>query len=114
MLAPNKTKFRKMQKGRLRGPATKGANIDFGDVGIKAMATITVTLARSRFGCTPKQRATLAALGLKKIRQERSFEKTSAVVGMRAIHNAGFKVSFIRDITPIPHNGCRPPKRRRV
>ncbi|MFU2209197.1 30S ribosomal protein S11 [Desulfovibrio sp. JY] len=33
---------------------------------------------------------------------------------MRAIHNAGFKVSFIRDITPIPHNGCRPPKRRRV
>ncbi|MGD9608517.1 MAG: 50S ribosomal protein L30 [Desulfovibrionaceae bacterium] len=46
------------------------------------MATITVTLARSRFGCTPKQRATLAALGLKKIRQERSFEKTPAVVGM--------------------------------
>jgi len=33
---------------------------------------------------------------------------------MRAINNAGFKVTFIRDITPIPHNGCRPPKRRRV
>jgi small subunit ribosomal protein S11 len=33
---------------------------------------------------------------------------------MRAINNAGFRVSFIRDITPIPHNGCRPPKRRRV
>lgn len=33
---------------------------------------------------------------------------------MRAINSAGFKVSFIRDITPIPHNGCRPPKRRRV
>ncbi len=33
---------------------------------------------------------------------------------MRAIHNEGFKVTFIRDITPIPHNGCRPPKRRRV
>lgn len=37
MLAPNKTKYRKMQKGRLRGPATKGASIDFGEVGIKAM-----------------------------------------------------------------------------
>jgi large subunit ribosomal protein L16 len=37
MLAPNKTKYRKMQKGRLRGPATKGATIDFGDVGIKAL-----------------------------------------------------------------------------
>lgn len=33
---------------------------------------------------------------------------------MRAINNAGFKVAFIRDVTPIPHNGCRPPKRRRV
>jgi len=33
---------------------------------------------------------------------------------MRAINGAGFKVAFIRDITPIPHNGCRPPKRRRV
>ena len=33
---------------------------------------------------------------------------------MRAINNSGFRVSFIRDITPIPHNGCRPPKRRRV
>ncbi len=33
---------------------------------------------------------------------------------MRAIHNEGFKITFIRDVTPIPHNGCRPPKRRRV
>jgi len=33
---------------------------------------------------------------------------------MRAINNSGFKVTFIRDITPIPHNGCRPPKKRRV
>ena len=46
------------------------------------MATITVTLAKSRFGRTPKQRATLAALGLKKIRQERSFEKSDTVIGM--------------------------------
>ena len=33
---------------------------------------------------------------------------------MRAINAAGFTVAFIRDVTPIPHNGCRPPKRRRV
>lgn len=33
---------------------------------------------------------------------------------MRAINASGFKISYIRDITPIPHNGCRPPKRRRV
>ncbi|HYP51597.1 MAG TPA: 30S ribosomal protein S11, partial [Pyrinomonadaceae bacterium] len=29
-------------------------------------------------------------------------------------HNTGIRVMAIRDITPIPHNGCRPPKRRRV
>jgi len=33
---------------------------------------------------------------------------------VRAIQAAGIKVSMIRDVTPIPHNGCRPPKRRRV
>lgn len=33
---------------------------------------------------------------------------------MRAINALGMRVAFIRDVTPIPHNGCRPPKRRRV
>lgn len=33
---------------------------------------------------------------------------------IRAIDGAGIKVSRIKDVTPIPHNGCRPPKKRRV
>jgi small subunit ribosomal protein S11 len=33
---------------------------------------------------------------------------------LRAIGAAGLKVTLIKDVTPIPHNGCRPPKRRRV
>ena len=33
---------------------------------------------------------------------------------IRAINNAGIRVTSIRDTTPVPHNGCRPPKRRRV
>lgn len=33
---------------------------------------------------------------------------------LRAIQSAGLKVSQIKDTTPVPHNGCRPPKRRRV
>jgi small subunit ribosomal protein S11 len=33
---------------------------------------------------------------------------------LRALQADGFSVSLIRDVTPIPHNGCRPPKRRRV
>ena len=33
---------------------------------------------------------------------------------LRALQAAGLRVTMIRDVTPIPHNGCRPPKRRRV
>jgi small subunit ribosomal protein S11 len=33
---------------------------------------------------------------------------------VRALNAAGFKITSIMDVTPIPHNGCRPPKRRRV
>ncbi len=36
--------------------------------------------------------------------------RESAVRGLQA---SGFRVTFLRDVTPIPHNGCRPPKRRR-
>ena len=33
---------------------------------------------------------------------------------VRALNNAGYKITNIKDITPLPHNGCRPPKKRRV
>lgn len=33
---------------------------------------------------------------------------------LRSLQAAGFQIKVIRDVTPIPHNGCRPPKRRRV
>ena len=33
---------------------------------------------------------------------------------LRALQAAGFSITLIRDVTPLPHNGCRPPKRRRV
>ena len=33
---------------------------------------------------------------------------------IRALQTAGLEISMIKDVTPIPHNGCRPPKRRRV
>jgi small subunit ribosomal protein S11 len=33
---------------------------------------------------------------------------------LRAIANSGLKITHIKDVTPIPHNGCRPPKKRRV
>ena len=33
---------------------------------------------------------------------------------VRALHGVGFRITNIQDVTPIPHNGCRPPKKRRV
>ncbi|MFO7750637.1 MAG: 30S ribosomal protein S11 [Desulfobacteraceae bacterium] len=33
---------------------------------------------------------------------------------LRALHAQGFNISMIKDVTPVPHNGCRPPKKRRV
>jgi small subunit ribosomal protein S11 len=39
---------------------------------------------------------------------------TGREAALRALANAGLRVTTIRDVTPIPHNGCRPPKRRRV
>ena len=33
---------------------------------------------------------------------------------VRALNNCGYKINHITDVTPIPHNGCRPPKKRRV
>lgn len=33
---------------------------------------------------------------------------------IRALQAAGLEIAFIKDVTPVPHNGCRPPKRRRV
>ncbi len=33
---------------------------------------------------------------------------------LRALQSSGFTITLIKDVTPIPHNGCRPPKRRRV
>ena len=42
------------------------------------------------------------------------FASTRREAAIRALQTAGLEVVMIKDVTPIPHNGCRPPKRRRV
>ena len=44
----------------------------------------------------------------------RGSKKNTPYAAIRAIHGAGIEVTEIVDVTPLPHNGCRPPKRRRV
>ena len=67
--------------------------------------------------------AQLAAEDCSKVAHEAGLRKVKVYVkgpgngresAIRAVHNAGIEVTEIIDVTPTPHNGCRPPKRRRV
>jgi len=53
-------------------------------------------------------------LGLRKVDVYVKGPGSGREAAIRAINTAGIQVLSIKDITPIPHNGCRPPKRRRV
>jgi len=67
--------------------------------------------------------AQVAAEDCSKVAHEAGLRKVKVYVkgpgngresAIRSIHNAGIEVTEIIDVTPMPHNGCRPPKRRRV
>ena len=53
-------------------------------------------------------------LGLRKVEVLVKGPGVGREAAVRALQAAGLEISAIRDVTPIPHNGCRPPKRRRV
>ena len=54
------------------------------------------------------------AAGLKKVEVYVKGPGTGRESAIRALQTAGLDITMIKDVTPIPHNGCRPPKRRRV
>ncbi|WP_411376884.1 30S ribosomal protein S11 [Flavobacterium psychrophilum] len=67
--------------------------------------------------------AQMAAEDCSKVAMEAGMKKVKVYVkepgngresAIRSLHNAGIEVTEIIDVTPLPHNGCRPPKRRRV
>ena len=53
-------------------------------------------------------------LGLRKVKAYVKGPGNGRESAIRACHNSGIEVTEIVDVTPLPHNGCRPPKRRRV
>ena len=65
---------------------------------------------------TAAEKAALEALGngLKSVEILVKGQGSGRETAIRAIEGAGFQISSIQDITSVPHNGCRPPKRRRV
>lgn len=62
------------------------------------------------------ERAGIAAqeYGLKNLDVEVKGPGPGRESAIRSLNNCGYKISNITDVTPIPHNGCRPPKKRRV
>jgi len=65
---------------------------------------------------TAAEKAALTALstGMKNVEILIKGQGSGRETAIRAIENAGFEITAIQDITSVPHNGCRPPKRRRV
>lgn len=65
---------------------------------------------------TAAKNAALKALntGMKSVKILLKGQGAGRETAIRAIDGAGFVITSIQDITPVPHNGCRPPKRRRV
>jgi small subunit ribosomal protein S11 len=65
---------------------------------------------------TAAEKAAIEALnsGMKKVEILVKGQGSGRETAIRAIEGAGFDISSIQDITSVPHNGCRPPKRRRV
>ena len=65
---------------------------------------------------TAAEKAALQALasGLKSVEILVKGQGSGRETAIRAIEGAGFEITAIQDITSVPHNGCRPPKRRRV
>ena len=53
-------------------------------------------------------------LGLKRVEVRVKGPGSGRDAAIRSLHAAGLEVTAIKDVTPLPHNGCRPPKRRRV
>ncbi|MFC1528477.1 30S ribosomal protein S11 [Candidatus Latescibacterota bacterium] len=54
------------------------------------------------------------AMGLRKVEVSVKGPGVGREAAVRSLQAAGLEISAIKDVTPIPHNGCRPPKRRRV
>jgi small subunit ribosomal protein S11 len=63
---------------------------------------------------TDAAKKAMATYGLKEVEIEVKGPGAGRESAVRGIAAAGLEITVLRDVTPLPHNGCRPPKRRRV
>ena len=82
-----------------------------GKVGFKGSRKSTPFAAQTAAENSAKE---AIALGLRKVEVEVKGPGVGREAAVRSLQAAGLEITAIKDVTPIPHNGCRPPKRRRV
>jgi small subunit ribosomal protein S11 len=82
-----------------------------GKMGFKGSRKSTPYAAQSAAEAAAKEAANL---GMKKVEVLVKGPGSGREAAIRSLQTAGLEITSIRDVTPIPHNGCRPPKRRRV
>jgi len=68
--------------------------------------------AASQIGVTLSK--DMSAIGVKRVEVNLEGPGSGRDSVVRAFQSAGFEIPVLRDVTPLPHNGCRPPKKRRV
>lgn len=93
------------RQGNSLGWATAGGS---GFRGSRKSTPFAAQIAAERVGNVVKE------FGLKNLEVKIKGPGPGRESAVRALHNHGFKIVSITDVTPIPHNGCRPPKKRRV
>ncbi|MDG4597820.1 MAG: 30S ribosomal protein S11 [Candidatus Contendobacter sp.] len=93
------------RQGNTLGWATSGGS---GFRGSRKSTPFAAQVAAERVGGTVKE------FGVKNLEVNVNGPGPGRESAVRALNAAGFKIISIMDVTPIPHNGCRPPKRRRV
>ena len=93
------------RQGNALGWATAGGS---GFRGSRKSTPFAAQVAADRVGQAVKE------YGLKNLDVKVNGPGPGRESAVRALNNAGYKITSICDVTPIPHNGCRPPKKRRV
>ncbi|HRD50235.1 MAG: 30S ribosomal protein S11 [Candidatus Competibacter sp.] len=93
------------RQGNTLGWATSGGS---GFRGSRKSTPFAAQVAAERVGSAVKE------YGLKNLEVNVKGPGPGRESAVRALNASGFKIMSIMDVTPIPHNGCRPPKRRRV
>ena len=105
----------KAVKKAVRKKRRERKNIEKGQAHIQATFNNTLVTLTDLSG-NALSWSSAGSLGFKGSRKSTPYAAQSAAeeAAIRALQTAGLEITMIKDITPIPHNGCRPPKRRRV